>query len=99
MIKEASLKYNVNILAKNKLREQDREELKEKEENHKKIMGINKKDEWELDKKLYRKVLERIKKIEKKDVQPAKQGRLKVQRLSVFLHEEDHKKGAYPITV
>ena len=38
------------------------EELKDKEENHKKIMAIDNKDEWELDKGLYRKVLERIKK-------------------------------------
>ena len=62
IIKEVSLKHNVKILTKNKLREQDMEELKDKEENHKKIMAINNKDEWELDKKLYRKVLERIKK-------------------------------------
>ena len=62
MIKEVSLKHNVNILIKNKLREQDMEELKDKEENHKKIMAIDNKDEWELDKGLYRKVLERIKK-------------------------------------
>ena len=52
MIKEAILKHKINILTKNKLREQDREELKEKEENHKKIMAIDNKDEWELDKGL-----------------------------------------------
>ena len=61
MIKEVSLKHNINILTKNKLREQDID-LKDKEENHKKIMAIDNKDEWELDKGLYRKVLERIKK-------------------------------------
>ena len=36
MIIEVSLKHNVNILTKNKLREQDMEELKDKEEKHKK---------------------------------------------------------------
>ena len=65
MIKEVSLKHNVNILTKNKLREQDMEELKDKEENHKKIMAIDNKNEWKLDKGLYRKVLKSIKKKEK----------------------------------
>ena len=52
MIKEVSLKHSVNILTKNKLREQDMEGLKDKEENYEKIMAIDKKDEWELDKGL-----------------------------------------------
>ena len=64
MIKEVSLKHNVNILTKNKLREQDMEELKDKAETHKKIMEIDNKEEWELDKGLYRKVLKRIKNCE-----------------------------------
>ena len=38
------------------------EELKDKKENHKKIMSIDNKDEWELDKGLYIEVLERMKK-------------------------------------
>ena len=57
IIKEVSLKHNVNILTKKKLREQDREELKDKEENHKKIMAIDNKDEWELEKRLNRKAI------------------------------------------
>ena len=35
----------------------------------------------------------------KKNVQPAKQSWRKVQRLSLFVHEENHKKGANPIPV
>ena len=42
------------------------EELKDKEENNKKIMAIDNKDKWELDKGLDRNVLKRIKKKGKK---------------------------------
>ena len=62
MIKEVS----INILTKNKLREQDRKELKDKEENHNKIMAIDNKDEWELDKGLIQKSSRKKKKKGKK---------------------------------
>ena len=47
MIKEVSLYQNINILRKG---------------DHNKIMAIDNKDEWELEKGIYRKVIGRIKK-------------------------------------
>ena len=61
-IKSKSLAHCVKILTKNPIRECDREELKRKEENHKRIM--NRKDDggYILDKKLYKAVIKDIKK-------------------------------------
>ena len=59
-IKKTSLDHCVKVLSKNKLREKDDEEQKIKEENHKIIMRTENKDEYELDKDLYNKVLKRI---------------------------------------
>ena len=66
-----------------KLREQDMEELKDKEENHKNIMTIDNNDEWELYKGLYRKVLERIqnKRIQNKRIQNKNKGQIKLNLL------------------
>ena len=60
-IKRVSLKHNVDILTKNKPREQDIEEIKAKEERHKIIMEKDDKECWELDHILFSKVLEKIK--------------------------------------
>ena len=56
-IKKTSLDHCVKVLSKNKLREKDNEEQKIKEENHKRIMCNENKDEYELDEDLYNKVL------------------------------------------
>ena len=61
-IKSKILAHCVKILTKNPIRECDREELKRKEENHKKIMNKKNKDEYVLDKKLYKAVMKDIKK-------------------------------------
>ena len=62
-IKSTSLAHCVKILARNPIRECDRDELRMKEDNHKLIMGknksVHKKDT--LDKKLYKEVLKDIK--------------------------------------
>ena len=59
-IKKISLDHCVKVLSKNKLREKDKEEQKNKEENHERIRSTENKDEYELDKDLYNKVLNRI---------------------------------------
>ena len=50
----------VKVISKYKAREKDAEEHRMMEENHKKVMGKYNKDENELDKALYNKVLKRI---------------------------------------
>ena len=59
-IKKKSLEHCVKVLSKNKAREEDAEEHRMIEENHKRIMGKENKDEYELDIALYNKVLKRI---------------------------------------
>ena len=59
-IKKISLDHCVKVLSKNKLREKDMEEQKSKVENHERIISTENKDEYELDKDLYNKVLNRI---------------------------------------
>ena len=46
--------------SKNKAREKDAEEHRMMEENHKRIMGKENKDQYDLDKDLYNKVLKTI---------------------------------------
>ena len=60
-IKRVSLKHNVEILTKNKPREQDIEEINAKEERHKIIMENDDKECWELDHIIFSKVLDKIK--------------------------------------
>ena len=50
----------MKVLSKNKARDKDAEEQRNIEENLKRIMEKEKKDEYELDKDLYNKVLKRI---------------------------------------
>ena len=60
-IKQKSLEHCVKVLSKNEARIKDAEYHKKVEENRKFIMNKDNKDEYELDKPLYYKVLKRIK--------------------------------------
>ena len=55
-----SLEHCCKILTKNEIRECDKQELKEKEDLHKEVMNRDTKDEYNLDIKMYYKVLKRI---------------------------------------
>ena len=50
----------MKVLSKNKARDKDAEEHRIMEENHNRIMENENKDDYELDKDLYYKVLKRI---------------------------------------
>ena len=59
-IKKVTLEHNVKILTKNKIRPQDMEDRIEKQRHHQGIMNKGDKESWQLDRKLYNKVLGRI---------------------------------------
>ena len=59
-LKKKSLDHCVKVPSKNKAREEDAEKHRMIEENHKRIMGKENKDEYELEKALHNKVLKRI---------------------------------------
>ena len=59
-IKQVSLEHCCKILTKNEIRECDKQELKGKEDLHKEVMNRDTKDEYDLDIKMYYKVLKRI---------------------------------------
>ena len=60
-LKKRSLEHCIKVLSKNEAREKDAEFHTKVEENHNSIMKKDNKDEYELDKALYYKVLKRIK--------------------------------------
>ena len=60
-IKVKSLEHCVKVLSKDEAREKDAEFHKKVEENHNSIMKKDNKNEYELDKAIYYKVLKRIK--------------------------------------
>ena len=60
-IKQKSLEHNMKILTKNKPREEDKEEIKEKHDNHEEIMKMTDTDAWSLNMNSYTKVLGNIK--------------------------------------
>ena len=66
-IREATLKYNVKILTKNKVQEQNREMVKNKQTTHDKIMTEEVKKHTEpLKKETYKNVIKHLKKNNKK---------------------------------
>ena len=66
-IQEATLKYNIGVLTKNKVQEQDMDATKAKQQTHERIMNEeNKKYGEPLKDKTYRKVLKHLKKKNKK---------------------------------
>ena len=73
-IKSTSLAHCGNILTKNPIRECNQDELKKKEENHRRLMDKAKTDpkEYTLDKKLYKQVLI--------DIKTKNRGMVKLQR-------------------
>ena len=60
-IKRISLEHNIKILTKNKPKEEDESIIKDKEERHKEMMKKEDQEEWELDYKLFEKVIKKIK--------------------------------------
>ena len=62
-IKKISLEHNIKILTKNKPQEEDKELIKEKQRRHQKMMDRDESiEEWELDRELFTKVDNKIKK-------------------------------------
>ena len=61
-IKKVSLEHCARILSKNKIRECDKEDLREKKRTHKSIMENGIKKGYELSKEMYHEVLASLKK-------------------------------------
>ena len=80
LIKETYLEHNVKILTKKEPPVEHREENQTKKDNHEEIMSEKITNIWELDKKLFKKVTDKIKKQRQTNLHALHQSRSKLQR-------------------